>query len=98
MAHGGARSNAGRKPGSLTTKTREVAEKAAEAGITPLEFMLSILRDETAGKAERFEAAKQAAPYIHPKLSSVEAKVEGELKTTVRRIERVVVDPQDRNT
>lgn len=97
MAHGGARPNAGRKPGSLTQKTREVAERAAEAGITPLEFMLSILRDETADRAERFEAAKQAAPYIHPKLSSVEAKVEGEVKTTVRRIERVVVDPQDRN-
>lgn len=73
MAHGGARSGAGRKPGSLTTKTRELAEKAANEGITPLDYMLSLLRDEGAEASVRFEAAKAAAPYIHPRLSSIEA-------------------------
>jgi hypothetical protein len=73
MAHGGARKGAGRKPGALTTKTRELAEKAAEGGITPLDYMLSVLRDESLEAAARFEAAKAAAPYVHPRLSSVEA-------------------------
>lgn len=39
------------------------------AGITPLEYMLSILRDEQADKSQRFEAAKAAAPYVHPRLA-----------------------------
>jgi hypothetical protein len=44
LAHGGKRVGAGRKPGSLTTKTREIASKAAEEGITPLEVMLQNMR------------------------------------------------------
>lgn len=37
---GGARKGAGRKKGAATVKTREIADKAAEQGITPLEVML----------------------------------------------------------
>ena len=69
---GGARKNAGRKPGAATTKTREIANKASEAGITPLEYILSVMRDETTGPRERLSAAVAAAPYMHAKLSSVE--------------------------
>ncbi|MGL4197561.1 MAG: hypothetical protein ACRCSX_07355 [Allorhizobium sp.] len=92
MAHGGPRPGSGRKPGSTTTKTREIANKAAAEGLTPLEFMLSVLRDEQADKAQRFEAAKAAAPYIHPRLSNVESKVDmnGETTTEVRW---TIVDP-----
>lgn len=88
MPRGGKRQGAGRKAGSANTKTRDIADKAVEEGITPLEYMLQIMRDESlpenadpaqviAMKAMRFEAAKAAAPYIHPKLSSVDAKVTG---------------------
>lgn len=78
---GGKRPGAGRKPGSATAKTREIADKAAEEGITPLEYMLQIMRRDSdhadekiqlAREAMRFEAAKAAAPYIHPRLASVE--------------------------
>lgn len=83
MPRGGKRDGAGRKTGSASTKTREIADQAAAEGITPLEFMLEIMRKEELGpdadpgqvlahQAMRFEAAKAAAPYIHPKLSSVE--------------------------
>jgi hypothetical protein len=83
MPSGGKRQGAGRKAGSANTKTREIADKAASEGVTPLEYMLAIMREESlpedadaaqiiAMKAMRFEAAKAAAPYIHPKLSSVE--------------------------
>lgn len=44
MPRGGQRSGAGRKPGAATKKTREIAEKAAEQGITPLEVMLGTMR------------------------------------------------------
>jgi hypothetical protein len=79
---GGKRPNAGRKVGAATKKTRLIAEKAMEEGITPLEFMLNIMRAEPPDTedarvaldavAMRFEAAKAAAPYIHPRLAAVE--------------------------
>lgn len=79
---GGARKGAGRKAGAATTKTREIADKAAESGLTPLEFMLQVMRDEPRADLEprdalqatamRFEAAKAAAPYVHPRLAAVE--------------------------
>jgi hypothetical protein len=44
-------------------------------GLTPLEYMLAVLRDENADTERRDEMAKAAAPYIHPRLSSIEAQV-----------------------
>lgn len=71
---GGARPGAGRKAGSATQKTREIADKAAAAGITPLEVMLEAMnsfRDN--GDIEKAAGfAKDAAPYIHPKLQAIE--------------------------
>jgi hypothetical protein len=76
---GGRRPGAGRKPGSKSRKSREAADKLAASGITPLEIMVARMRDEPInGKPvtdEQFEAAQAAAPYIHPRLSSVDAKV-----------------------
>lgn len=79
---GGARPNAGRKKGTATLKTREIADRAAAEGITPLEYMLKVMRTEPSPDLEeremiqaltlRFEAAKAAAPYIHPRLATVE--------------------------
>lgn len=79
---GGARKNAGRKAGAATTKTREIADKAMESGISPLEYMLQVMRQEPlatleprdalTAQAMRFEAAKAAAPYVHPRLAAVE--------------------------
>lgn len=76
---GGARPGAGRKPSALTRRTREIAEKAAEGGITPLDFMLEIMRDDSLSQDDRFEAAKAAAPYIHPRLAAIEANVTASL-------------------
>jgi hypothetical protein len=69
---GGRRAGAGRKVGLLTTKTREIANILMEKGETPLEFMMKLMRDDKQNSAVRFEAAKAAAPYMHPKLAAVE--------------------------
>jgi len=83
---GGARKGAGRKPGSATKKTREIADKAAAEGTTPLEIMLRTMRafaDEADGAKDDRETqlkllvaasgiAKDAAPYIHPRLQAIE--------------------------
>lgn len=70
--HGGARSGSGRKKGAVVTKTREIADRAIQEGLTPLEYMLQVLRDEGEDPERRFEAAKASAPYIHPRLAAIE--------------------------
>lgn len=37
----------------------------------PLEYLLSIMRDSKKRWPVRFEAAKAAAPYLHPRLAQV---------------------------
>lgn len=85
---GGARKGAGRKAGAATTKTREIADKAAKEGITPLEVMLNAMREHAlaADKAPKASEArlklmtaasaiaKDAAPYIHARLATIEHK------------------------
>lgn len=78
MARGGKRPGAGRPKGAASKRTRDVADAAASEGLTPLEYMLEVLRDEGAERADRMDAAKAAAPYIHPRLSSVEVGGQGE--------------------
>ena len=74
MARGGKREGAGRKKGAKA-KFTEAALSAAGEGILPLEFMLNVMRDETADFAQRFDAAKSAAPYVHPRLAQIESNV-----------------------
>ncbi len=69
---GGARPGAGRKKGSPNKRTAEITKAVEESGITPLEYMLSVMRDEANDQRERLSAAEKAAPYVHAKLSSVE--------------------------
>jgi hypothetical protein len=40
---GGARPGAGRKTGSLTKRTRQIAEAVASQGVSPLEVMLKVM-------------------------------------------------------
>lgn len=115
MPRGGKREGAGRKVGAVTTRTREIAAKAHQDGITPLEVMLenmlyfrkvaidaeATLEGLTAAEfsehvpagaspEEQFkfllaqakktaglrqlsqDAARDAAPFIHPRLAAIE--------------------------
>lgn len=59
---------------------RASAEKRAEieaSGITPLDYMLSVMRDNERAPADRLDAAHKAAPYVHPRLAAV--KLSGEV-------------------
>jgi hypothetical protein len=118
--HGGKRVGAGRKKGALTKRTRLIAEKGAEEGITPLEVMLANMRHfhklaESAEKAlaelsaekiadmepeaqfeyllaevtkaaglraQAQECARDAGPYIHPRLASIEQAVKSGVTVT----------------
>ena len=48
--------------------------KTVGDGINPLDYMLAVMRDQTAKTQRRDDMAKAAAPYIHPRLSQVDAK------------------------
>jgi hypothetical protein len=39
------------------------------AGMTPLEYLLAVMRSPKASKSARMTAAIQAAPYLHPKMA-----------------------------
>jgi hypothetical protein len=78
MPSGGRRPGAGRPHGAKGRKTIERAkltEEAAASGVTPLEVMLQTMRALWAKNTEEAhkqacEIAKDAAPYLHPRLSS----------------------------
>ena len=77
--HGGARPGAGRKKNGSNRVTEEAIAKAEAGGEMPLDFLLRIMRDGGADEAKRIDCAKAAAQYVHPKLTSVEAKVDASL-------------------
>lgn len=72
MARGGSRIGAGRKPGAINKATQQQRDAVAESGMTPLEYLLSVMRSEEQSEDARRDAAKAAAPYVHARLSSVD--------------------------
>ncbi len=59
--------------GEATALGTPAGQPAAE--MQPLDFMLALLRDETANLADRKWAAERAAPYCHPR-AAVKAPAE----------------------
>jgi hypothetical protein len=74
VSHGGAREGAGRPRGRRSRKTEQRLDAIESSGLTPLDYMLTILRDIAQDQAVRLDAAKSAAPYIHPKLATTTLK------------------------
>lgn len=72
MAHGGKRPGSGRKPGASTKLNQKAREIAAEGGLMPLDYLLSIMRNTKLPQPARVDAAKAAAPYVHAKLAAIE--------------------------
>ena len=82
MARG--RKTGGRQKG---TRNRAIAEARAAAevtGILPLAYMLEVMRDAKADQKRRDAMAMAAAPYLHPKLSTIDAKLNGVAQTPER--------------
>lgn len=79
----------GRPKGSANIRRQALVQKLVDEGVTPLHVMLNTMRDiwNEALKIEEFiprvekkmmavGVAEKAAPFIHPKLASIEKKVE----------------------
>ena len=78
MPRGGARPGAGRPTGQRDRFAQQSIRRVVDEGTTPLDFMLSVLRDEKKPEAVRMDAAKAAAPYVHPRLANIEATHKGD--------------------
>ena len=87
MAHGGKREGAGR-PKGIRSKRTLGAMHAGTNGLSPLDYMLEVLRDEGADRVTRMDAAKAAAPYVHSRLSNVEMAVTDDTRTETELTER----------
>lgn len=72
MSRGGARTGAGRPKGGANKINDEARTKALATGISPLDYLLGVLRDDTKEQAVRIDAAKAAAPYVHARLQAIE--------------------------
>jgi phage terminase small subunit len=78
MSRGGFRPGAGRPFGSLngTGKPRrripkDIRDDAAKAGVSPLQFMLSVMNDPYEDDARRDRMAIAAAPFCHARADEV---------------------------
>lgn len=68
MAQG--RKTGGRQKGTPNRASAARQQEIVASGLTPLDFMLAVLRDEAKPFEARFEAARAAAPYVHPRLTA----------------------------
>ncbi len=93
--HGGRRPGAGRKKGVSNKVTAALRANLMAEGILPLEFLLGLVRDPTRPLAVRIEAAKAAAPFLHPKLQAIEHSSKGG-DATPQCIEVRFVSPPER--
>jgi hypothetical protein len=73
----------------------EARAVALSQGISPLDYMLGIMRDECQEQATRLDAAKAAAPYVHAKLANVQhsGDAENPMAVAITQIKRLIVDP-----
>jgi hypothetical protein len=100
MAGPGRPKTGGRAKGvrNKTTLRREAAIQAlCPPGDDPLTFWAHILKDKTAPLDIRHAAAKELAPFMHPKLASIEARQGG--STYEQRLEeaRRMLEDLDRS-
>jgi hypothetical protein len=66
------RKTGGRKKGVPNKVTLAREAEIKKSGLTPLEYMLRVMRNPRAPAERRDDMAKAAAPYVHPKLGSIQ--------------------------
>lgn len=67
---GGRKAGTPNKRPSQAVFAAHMAQGARACGLTPLDYMLAIMRDETQPLALRVQAAVAAAPYLHRRLKA----------------------------
>lgn len=93
---GGKRPGSGRKPGTRNKRTEEMIAKVEATGLTPLDIMLQAMREahERGGAEAAFPFAKDAAPYLHAKLSAIDATLNATVQNNVINARPEMTDEQ----
>jgi hypothetical protein len=94
MARG--RKTGGRQKGTRNRATAEARAAAEASGTLPLDYMLAVMHDPAADPKRRDAMAMAAAPYLHPKLSTVEAKQAEPEMSEAPHIQVMFVRPRPR--
>lgn len=85
----------GRPLGSKNKKTVGMII-AARDGVSPLEFLLSVMDDKDNDLSVRMDAAKSSAPYCHQRLAQLAIEHKGEV--FVNKVEHHVVYPEKKHS
>jgi hypothetical protein len=91
------RKTGGRQKGGRNRATAEARAAAEATGILPLDYMLSVMRDAHADPKRRDAMAMAVAPYLHPKMSPVEAKANEPEQSEANEIRVTFVRPRPRH-
>ena len=76
---GGKRPGAGRPKGiKAGTKAERLAASLGKGQTTPLKYMLNLLNNPQVSVEKKMWAAEKAAPFVHPRLASVDQKIKGD--------------------
>jgi hypothetical protein len=62
----------GRQAGTPNKASAQREAEVAASGLTPLDYMLSVLRNDKNTDEMRLDAANKAAPYVHPRLNAIQ--------------------------
>ena len=83
------------RPKGSPNKATALVEKTlgAKVGLLPREFLLGVMLNEELELPIRVDAAKAAAPYVHPRLSQIDANHSGSID--VRAFLLKLGEPED---
>lgn len=73
MARG--KKTGGRQKGSRNKASVARERQVANSGLTPLDYMLQVMRNPRLPADRRDWAANASAPYVHPKLATLQSNV-----------------------
>ena len=69
-------------PNKRTIARTQAIIDAAQGGMSPLEYLLGVMRGDVDADKDKLQAAVAAAPYIHPRLSNIEAHTTADVHAT----------------
>ena len=68
----GRRKTGGRAPGTPNRASVDFREKVLRSGLSPIDYMCRVYRDENEPTSIRLEAAARVANFIYPRMSTVD--------------------------
>lgn len=94
MASGGFRPGAGRPKGAKTPKAKpvkvaaDIKRAARQSGMSPLDYMLTVMNDRDSDSERRDRMAIAAAPYVHARASDAAGGKKEQQQEEAERLSR----------